>query len=143
MSLVLVEQVPQAVEEHIGSKWTAADLLPVNGTEEEVEALREAVLKSRAAAKALRLEKKAGKGASKALVQSSDGDGPISQAVVADSLKRSLEVRCTLGPLVMIGRAKVLLLVHPHDMCADYPAGDRGAAGSEEGDEDEGEVQCV
>ena len=85
-------QVPQAVEEHIGIKWTADDLLPVNGTDEEVEALREAVLKSRAAAKALRLEKKAGKGASKALVQRSDGDGPVSQAVVADSLKRSLEV---------------------------------------------------
>ena len=92
----MLGQVPQAVEEHIGSKWTADDLLPVNGTDEEVEALREAVLKSRAAAKALKLEKKAGKVASKALAQKSDGDGPVSQAVVADSLKRSLEVRRAL-----------------------------------------------
>ncbi len=129
LSLALVGQVPQAVEEHIGSKWTAADLLLVNGTEEEVEALREAVLKSRAAAKALRLEKKAGKGASKAVVQSSDGDCPVSPAVVADSLKRSLEVRSPHRRLVMFRRADDLLLVHPHNMCADCPAGDRGAAG--------------
>ena len=97
MSLTLLScsvcQVPQAVEEHIGSKWTATDLLPVNGTEEEVEALREAVLKSRAAAKAARLEKKAGKAARKQLPQEQDSDRPVSQAVVADSLKRSLEVR--------------------------------------------------
>ena len=34
-------QVPTAVEEHVGSKWE--EVLPVNGTEEEQEALREKV----------------------------------------------------------------------------------------------------
>ncbi len=36
-----VVQVPTAVEEHVGSKWK--EVLPVNGTEEEQEALREKV----------------------------------------------------------------------------------------------------
>ena len=88
-----VRQAPLAVEEHIGSNWTADDLLPVNGTDEEVEALREAVLKSRAAAKAAKLEKKAAKSAKSVVSPKADSSGAVSQAVVADSLKRSLEVR--------------------------------------------------
>ena len=80
------------MEEHVGSKWTAGDLLPVNGTEEEVEALREAVLKSRAAAKAVRLEKKAAKSAKAAFSPKADVSGAVSPAVVAESLKRSLQV---------------------------------------------------
>ncbi len=87
------------MEEHIGSKWIADDLLPVNGTEEEVEALREAVLKSRAAAKAVRLEKKAAKSAKSALLLKADGSGAVCQTVVAESLKRSLEVRRDDGAL--------------------------------------------
>jgi hypothetical protein len=38
--------------------WQAADLLPVNGTEEEVATLREALLMSRAAEKAVKAAKK-------------------------------------------------------------------------------------
>ncbi len=71
------------MEEHIGSKWTADDLLPVNGTEEEVEAL---------AAKAAKLEKRAAKSAKSALSAKAAGSVAVSQAVVVESLKRSLEV---------------------------------------------------
>lgn len=42
-------QIPQAVEEHIGQKWTADDIVPLNGTVEEVEQLRDAMLARRAA----------------------------------------------------------------------------------------------
>ena len=51
-------QAPAAVEDLIGCKWSAADVLPINGSEEDVEALREALLLSRAAAKAARLSRK-------------------------------------------------------------------------------------
>eukprot|EP00884_Botryococcus_braunii_P009402 jgi/Botrbrau1/18463/Bobra.0072s0046.1 len=54
-----VKQCPAAVEEHIGYKFVKADLLPINGTPEEVEVLREALLERRAAAKAKRVKKKA------------------------------------------------------------------------------------
>ena len=55
-------QIPQAVEEHIGQKWTAEDIVPLNGTVEEVEQLRDAMLARRAAIKA-----KKGKKAAKAI----------------------------------------------------------------------------
>ena len=54
-------KVPQAVEEHVGLKWTQADLLPINGSVEEVEQLREAMLAKRAAVKAKKQSKKANK----------------------------------------------------------------------------------
>lgn len=54
-------QIPQAVEEHVGQKWAADDVLPLNGTVEEVEQLRDAMLARRAAIKA-----KKGKKAAKA-----------------------------------------------------------------------------
>lgn len=57
----LVVQIPQAVEEHIGQKWATNDVIPLNGTVEEVEQLRDAMLARRAAVKA-----KKGKRAAKA-----------------------------------------------------------------------------
>lgn len=56
-----VVQIPQAVEEHIGQKWAANDVIPLNGTVEEVEQLRDAMVARRAAVKA-----KKGKKAAKA-----------------------------------------------------------------------------
>ena len=52
--------MPQAVEEHVGQRWTAEDVLPLNGTVEEVEQLREAMLAKRAALKSKK-DKKAAK----------------------------------------------------------------------------------
>jgi len=54
-------QVPVAVEEHVGQTWTSEDVLPLNGTVEEVEQLREAMLAKRAAIKAKKKDKKASK----------------------------------------------------------------------------------
>lgn len=58
-----LKEVPAAVGDLIGGDgiWQAADLLPVNGTEEEVATLREALLMSRAAEKAVKAAKKAAK----------------------------------------------------------------------------------
>ena len=56
-------QIPQAVEEHVGQKWTADDVIPLNGTVEEVEQLREAMLARRAALKSKKKDKKAAKAA--------------------------------------------------------------------------------
>ena len=56
-----VVQIPQAVEEHMGQKWATNDVIPLNGTVEEVEQLRDAMLARRAAVKA-----KKGKKAAKA-----------------------------------------------------------------------------
>ena len=50
-----------AVEEHVGQTWAAEDVLPLNGTIEEVEQLREAMLAKRAAIKAKKKDKKASK----------------------------------------------------------------------------------
>lgn len=55
-------QIPQAVEEHVGQKWTSEDVVPLNGTVDEVEQLRDAMLARRAAIKA-----KKGKKAAKAV----------------------------------------------------------------------------
>ena len=54
-------QIPQAVEEHVGQKWSAADIIPLNGTVEEVEQLREGMFARRAALKARKKDKKAAK----------------------------------------------------------------------------------
>ncbi len=54
-------QVPAAVEELVGGKWAQEDVLPLNGTPEEVQQLREHMLLQRAAAKAKKERKKAGK----------------------------------------------------------------------------------
>jgi len=54
-------QVPVAVVEHVGQTWTSEDVLPLNGTLEEVEELREAMLAKRAAIKAKKKDKKASK----------------------------------------------------------------------------------
>ena len=56
-----ISQVPVAVEEHVGQTWAAEDVLPLNGTVEEVEQLREAMLAKRAAIKAKKKDKKASK----------------------------------------------------------------------------------
>ncbi|KAL0039417.1 hypothetical protein WJX79_007290 [Trebouxia sp. C0005] len=56
-----IKQVPVAVEEHVGQTWAAEDVLPLNGTVEEVEQLREAMLAKRAAIKAKKKDKKASK----------------------------------------------------------------------------------
>jgi hypothetical protein len=53
-------QVPAAVEEMVGSKWEQDDVLPLNGTPEEVRQLREKMLLQRAALKAKKKEKKIG-----------------------------------------------------------------------------------
>ncbi|KAL3158830.1 hypothetical protein ABBQ32_011556 [Trebouxia sp. C0010 RCD-2024] len=57
-----LKQIPQAVEEHVGQKWTSEDVVPLNGTVDEVEQLRDAMLARRAAIKA-----KKGKKAAKAV----------------------------------------------------------------------------
>ncbi|DBB01814.1 hypothetical protein WJX77_008966 [Trebouxia sp. C0004] len=54
-----IKQVPVAVEEHVGQTWAAEDVLPLNGTVEEVEQLREAMLAKRAAIKAKKKDKRA------------------------------------------------------------------------------------
>ena len=54
-------QIPQAVQEHIGQKWAVSDVIPLNGTVEEVEQLRDTMFTRRAAVKA-----KKGKKAAKA-----------------------------------------------------------------------------
>lgn len=54
-------QVPQAVEEHVGQTWSSIDLMPINGTVEEVDQLREAMLTKRAAVKAKKHSQKANK----------------------------------------------------------------------------------
>ena len=51
-------QVPAAVEELVGGRWAPEDVLPLNGAPEEVRALREALIASRAAAAAKKAEKK-------------------------------------------------------------------------------------
>ena len=53
--------MPAAVEELVGGKWAQEDVLPLNGTPEEVQQLREHMLLQRAAAKAKKERKKAGK----------------------------------------------------------------------------------
>lgn len=59
-----IKQVPAAVEDHVGAKWKAA--MPINGTEEEMDSLREAMLKKRAAEKVGKAAEKAAKKALKA-----------------------------------------------------------------------------
>ena len=54
----LSPQVPAAVEELVGGPWAPEDVLPLNGAPEEVRALREALIASRAAAAAKKAEKK-------------------------------------------------------------------------------------
>lgn len=61
--------MPQAAEEHVGQKWTQADLMAINGSVEEVEQLREAMLTKRAAVKAKKQTKKANKIAATGLTQ--------------------------------------------------------------------------
>jgi Rtf2 RING-finger len=51
-------QCPAAVEDHVGYAYDKADVLPLNGTQEEVAALKEALLERRAAAKAKKAKKK-------------------------------------------------------------------------------------
>ena len=51
-------QIPAAVEDLIGGKLADADMLPINGSQEEVTALREALLARRVAEKAEKLAKK-------------------------------------------------------------------------------------
>lgn len=55
-------QVPSAVEELLGGKWKREDLLPLNGSAPEVQALRERMLLARAAAKARKEVKRAAAG---------------------------------------------------------------------------------
>lgn len=52
-------QVPAAVEELLGASWKQEDLLPLNGSPQEVAALRERMLLTRAAAKAKKSRKRA------------------------------------------------------------------------------------
>ena len=59
--VVSLVQIPQAVEEHIGQNWTVDDIIPLNGTVEEVEQLREAMFAKRAVIKSKRKDKKAAK----------------------------------------------------------------------------------
>ena len=39
-------QVPAAVEDHVGGRWDS--MLPINGTQDEVDAMRQALLEERA-----------------------------------------------------------------------------------------------
>ena len=57
-------QVPTAVEELLGGKWAQEDLLPLNGSAQEVHVLRERMLLARAAAKARKGVKRAPAGTS-------------------------------------------------------------------------------
>ncbi|CAL8469337.1 g8878 [Coccomyxa elongata] len=63
-----LKEVPAAVEELVGGKWAQEDVLPLNGAPEEVQQLREHMLLQRAAAKAKKERKKAGK------LQAASGD---------------------------------------------------------------------
>jgi hypothetical protein len=45
-------QVPAAVEDHVGGKWDS--MLPINGTQDEVDAMRQALLEERALQKVTR-----------------------------------------------------------------------------------------
>ena len=54
-------QVPQACEEHVGQKWTAEDVVNLNGTVEEGKQLQEAMLAKRAVMKSKKKDKKAAK----------------------------------------------------------------------------------
>ncbi|KAL0044635.1 hypothetical protein WJX82_003672 [Trebouxia sp. C0006] len=83
-----IKQVPVAVEEHVGQTWAAIDVLPLNGTVEEVEQLREAMLAKRAAIKAKKKDKKASKvqsrlassgAGSKRLADDEDSAAPMSE----------------------------------------------------------------
>ena len=73
-------QIPQAVEEHIGQEWAANDVIPLNGTVEEVEQLRDAMLARRATVKA-----KKGKKAAKATAA---GLSEADQLLVASNAAR-------------------------------------------------------
>ncbi|CAD7695046.1 unnamed protein product, partial [Ostreobium quekettii] len=46
-----LKEFPQVVEDLVGEKWEAEDVIPINGTEEEVDVLRERMIKRRQAAK--------------------------------------------------------------------------------------------
>lgn len=73
--------MPAAVEELVGGKWEQEDVLPLNGTPEEVRQLRDMMLLQRAAAKAKKGKKKIGTaevaadGSGAAVVGSSSGNG--------------------------------------------------------------------
>ena len=56
-----IAQVPAVVEDLVGGKWEAADLLPVNPSGDELQTMRENLLLKRAAERAAKKEKK-GKG---------------------------------------------------------------------------------
>lgn len=69
----VLPQVPSAVEELVGGKWATEDVLPLNGTPEEVQHLREQMLLARAAARAKKEKKKAGKVAAAAVEENGAG----------------------------------------------------------------------
>lgn len=53
-----LKDVPSVVEELVGGKWAAEDLLPLNPPAEELEKMREALLVKREAARATKRDKK-------------------------------------------------------------------------------------
>ena len=57
----------------MGGKWATEDVLPLNGTPEEVQHLREQMLLARAAARAKKEKKKAGKVAAAAVEENGAG----------------------------------------------------------------------
>lgn len=64
--LVCATQVPKVVEEMVGGPWQPEDLLPVNPTGDELQAMREALLLKRTAERAAKKEKKKDKAAAAA-----------------------------------------------------------------------------
>ena len=59
----LLVQVPKVVEELVGGKWEASDLLPINPAGDELQAKRETLLLKRTAERAAKKEKKGAKAA--------------------------------------------------------------------------------
>ena len=74
-------QVPGVVEELVGGKWTAADLLPVNPAGEQLQEMREQLLLKRTAERAAKQEKKK----SKAAAAANGGAGAAGDAAVGEA----------------------------------------------------------
>lgn len=86
---VAASQVPAVVEEMVGGKWEASDLLPVNPSGEELQQMREALLLKRTAERAAKKEKKKDKAAAAAAAVGG-GSGEAAEVAAAGG-KRAAE----------------------------------------------------
>lgn len=84
-----LKEVPAVVEEMVGGKWEASDLLPVNPSGEELQQMREALLLKRTAERAAKKEKKKDKAAAAAAAVGGGSGEPAE--VTAAGGKRAAE----------------------------------------------------